>query len=185
MNQKKRHIITICAIHIKNLNVLNQIHNVLFCVKLNEYSFLSTVTTSKPVPQSVAFFAVMTDHQQHLGIHQTVGFQKTVTNVGNGWDEQANIFKAPKAGLYYFSATIMSHYAEDIDTELVLKGIPIVHSYDGDTATHGVGTLSAVLNLALGDDVWIRIFDNPVTNTGNVRVYGDRWSWFSGFLISE
>ncbi|VDI59629.1 Hypothetical predicted protein [Mytilus galloprovincialis] len=145
----------------------------------------TAVTTSKPVPQSVAFFAVMTDHQQHLGIHQTVGFQRAVTNVGNGWDGQANVFRAPKAGLYYFSATIMSHYAEDIETELVMKGVPIVYSYDGDKATHGVGTLSAVLNLSVGDDVWIRIYNNPVKNDGNVRVYGGAWSWFSGFLISE
>ncbi|CAC5363389.1 C1QL [Mytilus coruscus] len=136
----------------------------------------TAVTTSKPVSQSVAFFAVMNDHQQNLGIYQTVGFQKTVTNVGNGWDGQANIFKAPKAGHYYFSATIMSHYAEDIETELVLKGIPIVHSYDGDKSTNGVGTLSAVLNLAIGDDVWIRIYNNPATNDGNVRVYGRGWS---------
>ncbi|CAG2236845.1 C1QL [Mytilus edulis] len=146
---------------------------------------VNDVTTSKPVPQSVAFFAVMTDHQQHLGIHQTVGFQRAVTNVGNGWDGQANVFRAPKAGLYYFSATIMSHYAEDIETELVMKGVPIVYSYDGDKATHGVGTLSAVLNLSVGDDVWIRIHNNPVKNDGNVRVYGGAWSWFSGFLISE
>ncbi|XP_063406253.1 cerebellin-1-like [Mytilus trossulus] len=145
----------------------------------------TAVTTSKPGSQSVAFFAVMTDHQQHLGIHQTVGFQRAVTNVGNGWDGQANVFKAPRAGLYYFSATIMSHYAEDIETELVMKGVPIVYSYDGDKATHGVGTLSAVLNLSIGDDVWIRIYNNPVANDGNVRVYGGAWSWFSGFLISE
>ncbi|VDI31591.1 Hypothetical predicted protein [Mytilus galloprovincialis] len=143
------------------------------------------VTTSKPVRQSVAFFAVMTDHQQNLGIHQTVGFQKTVTNVGNGWDGQANVFRAPKAGLYYFSATIMAHSAEDIETELVLKGVPIVYSFDRDKSTHGVGTLSAVLNLALGDDVWIRIYNNLSVNNGNVRVFGFGWSWFSGFLISE
>lgn len=146
--------------------------------------FFFTATTSKPVSQRVAFFAVMTDHQQNLGIYQTVGFQKTVTNAGNGWDGQASIFKAPKAGLYYFSATIMSHFAEDIETELVLKGVPVVHSYNGNTATHGVGTLSAVLNLAIGDDVWIRIYNNPAINNGNVRIYGYGWSWFSGFLIS-
>ncbi|VDI59627.1 Hypothetical predicted protein [Mytilus galloprovincialis] len=117
----------------------------------------------------------MNAHPEHLGIHQIVEFPKTITNEGNAWDSQTSTFKAPRAGLYYFSASIMSHPGGDIETELVRNGVGLIYSYDGDKGTLGVGSLSGVLKLEIGDGVWIRIFNNPYVNDGNVRVHGYGW----------
>ncbi|VDI31592.1 Hypothetical predicted protein [Mytilus galloprovincialis] len=104
------------------------------------------------------------------------------TEHGSTKDELAALTREHASTKDELCPTIMSHYAEDIQTELVLKGVPIVYSYDGDIRTYGTGTLSAVLNIAVGDDVWIRIMNNP-TNDGNVRVHGNGWSWLKKTLL--
>lgn len=134
---------------------------------------------------NVAFFAATSDHQEHLGVHQPIGFPKIITNDGSGWDAIASLFRAPVKGLYYFTANIMTHYNEDIETELVKNGNKLIVSYDGNGATHAMSTLSAVLHLDIDDEVWIRISANLPVNNGNVRVYGNQGSWFCGFQISK
>lgn len=126
----------------------------------------------------------MTAHQEHLGLLQPILFPTTITNEGNGYDSKTSVFKAPTRGLYFFSANLMSHYNEDFEAQLVKDGIVLVYAFVGNGDTHGVGTLSGVLFLEAGNDVWIRTHNNSAYNDGNVRVYGYAWSWFSGFLIA-
>ncbi|CAC5363390.1 unnamed protein product [Mytilus coruscus] len=72
----------------------------------------TAVVTSQSAVSGVAFFATMNAHPEHLGIHQIVEFPTTITNEGNAWDSRTSTFKAPRAGLYYFSASIMSHLGD-------------------------------------------------------------------------
>ncbi|CAG2212959.1 unnamed protein product [Mytilus edulis] len=106
-----------------------------------------------------------------------------ITNVGGGFDSNTSTFKAPITGVYHFDVIIMSHSGEDMETEIVKNGNTLVRLYSGSGDTWGVGMQAIVVQMNVGDDVWIRVMDNPPINDGNIRVYGERWSSFSGFLL--
>jgi hypothetical protein len=133
---------------------------------------------------NIAFSVVMDTHKENLAIHQIVKFDRVITNDGFGHDPNSSVFKAPVAGLYYFTVVIMSHAREDIETEIARNGVPVVNTYSGDSTTWNAGPQSTVLSLAAGDSVYIRMLNNPTVNNGNVRVFGYGWSSFSGFRIS-
>ena len=125
-------------------------------------------------------------HNENLNLQDTVKFQNLVTNDGNAFDHVTGIFRAPVSGVYYFSVVILSHPANDMETEIVKNGDGIVRTYSGDSKLWKSGTQTTVLYLEVGDQVWIRILDAvPAVNDGNVHVFGYGFSSFSGFLISE
>jgi hypothetical protein len=134
---------------------------------------------------SVAFSATMTKHQENLGINQVVRFDHVITNAGSGFDPVSGIFRPPVSGLYFFTVVIMSHAGEDIETQIVKNGTPLLNAYSGDSTTWNQGSQTTVVHLNVGDDVYIHIHNNPQVNDGNIRVYGYNWSSFSGFLISR
>ncbi|VDI79697.1 glucuronosyltransferase [Mytilus galloprovincialis] len=134
-------------------------------------------------PPIVAFSSTMDSHKENLGIGQTVLFEHVITNFGGGFDSNTSTFKAPIAGVYHFDAIIMSHSGEDMETEIVKNGNTLVRLYSGNGDTWGVGMQAIVVQMNVGDDVWIRVMNNPPINNGNIRVYGERWSSFSGFLL--
>ncbi|XP_063427138.1 uncharacterized protein LOC134710679 [Mytilus trossulus] len=136
-------------------------------------------------PYNIGFTAVIGTHKEHLAIHQTIIFENVQTNEGFGYNSSSGVFKASVSGLYYFSVVIMSHATEDIETEIVKNGFPIASTYSGDSTTWNAGTQSTVLHLNVGDSVYIRIYNNPTVNDGNVRVFGYGWSSFSGVRISH
>ncbi|CAC5398889.1 unnamed protein product [Mytilus coruscus] len=80
---------------------------------------------------NIGFTAVMGTHKEHLTIHQTIIFENVQTNEGLGYNSSSGVFIASVSGLYYFSVVIMSHATEDIETEIVKNGIPIVSTYSG------------------------------------------------------
>jgi hypothetical protein len=53
----------------------------------------------------------------------------SLRSIGFGYDPNSSVFKAPVAGLYYFTVVIMSHAREDIETEIVRNGVPVVNTY--------------------------------------------------------
>ena len=134
---------------------------------------------------NIGFTAVIGTHKEHLAIHQKIIFENVQTNKGLGYNSSSGVFKASVSGLYYFSVVIMSHATEDIETEIVKNGFPIASTYSGDSTTWNAGTQSTVLHLNVGDSVYIRIYNNPTVNDGNVRVFGYGWSSFSGIRISH
>ncbi|VDI70169.1 Hypothetical predicted protein [Mytilus galloprovincialis] len=134
-------------------------------------------------PPVVAFSSTMDSHKENLGAGQTVLFERVITNVGGGLDPNTSIFKAPITGFYHFDAIVMSHHGEDMETEIVKNGNGLVRLYSGNGDTWGVGMQAIVVQMNAGDDVWVRVYNNPGINNGNVRVYGFLWSSFSGFLL--
>ncbi|XP_071145634.1 uncharacterized protein [Mytilus edulis] len=131
----------------------------------------------------VAFSSTMDSHKENLGIGQTVLFEHVITNIGNGLDPNTSIFKAPITGVYHFDVIIMSHFGEDMETEIVKNGNGLVRLYSGNGDTWGVGMQAIVIQMNAGDDVWVRVYNNPDVNDGNIRVFGGFWSSFSGFLL--
>lgn len=125
----------------------------------------------------------MDSHKENLGIRQTVVFEHVITNIGGGLDPNTSIFKAPITGVYHFDAIVMSHHGEDMETEIVKKGNGLVRLYSGNGDTWGVGMQSVGIQMNAGDDVWVRVLNNPPINDGNIHVFGSLWSSFSGFLV--
>ncbi|XP_045185331.2 heavy metal-binding protein HIP-like [Mercenaria mercenaria] len=131
-------------------------------------------------PQSetnVAFSTSLTNHMTNLGNQQTIVFDHVFTNVANAYSPVTGVFTAPQNGTYFFTATIMCHYGQYLETQFALNGQGLVHMYCNDSAFEQ-GTNSIVLSLKPGDKVWVRHMGNEGSN-----VYGYNWSTFSGFQI--
>ncbi|XP_071147490.1 uncharacterized protein [Mytilus edulis] len=141
------------------------------------------ILVDRGLPPVVAFSSTMDSHKENLGIGQTVLFEHVITNIGGGFDQNTGTFKAPITGVYHFDVIVMSHSGEDMETEIVKNGQTLVRLYSGNGDTWGVGMQAVVVQMNVGDDVWVRVYDYPLINSGNVRVFGRLWSSFSGFLL--
>ncbi|XP_060601158.1 complement C1q tumor necrosis factor-related protein 3-like [Ruditapes philippinarum] len=127
----------------------------------------------------VGFTAKLSKHMLNLGNNQAILFDYIVTNIGHHYSPNTGVFTAPINATYYFSASILSHTNELLQTEIVKNGIRevMIYSYDND---HEQGSNSVVLQLNIGDEVWVRHLGMVGT-----KVYGNGWSTFSGFKISD
>ncbi|XP_077203065.1 complement C1q tumor necrosis factor-related protein 3 isoform X2 [Paroedura picta] len=132
-----------------------------------------------PPELQVAFMASMATHfsNQNSGII----FSSVETNVGNFFDVMTGRFGAPVNGVYFFTFNMMKHEdVEEVYVYLMHNGNTVfsLYSYESkgkmDTSSN-----SAVLKLAKGDEVWLRM--------GNGALHGDhqRFSTFAGFLLFE
>jgi hypothetical protein len=115
----------------------------------------------------------------NLGNNQAIIFDTIVTNIGHHYSANTGVFTAPINATYYFSASILSHTGEALETEIVKNGVREVLMYSYDNA-HEQGSNSVVLQLNTGDEVWVRH-----TITVGTIIYGNGWSTFSGFKISD
>ncbi|KAL4228001.1 biological adhesion [Mactra antiquata] len=124
-----------------------------------------------------AFSASLTNHSTGLGNYQSIIFDNVFTNDLNAYSGITGEFTAPLNGTYFFTATVMSHKGEYLETEICLNGNTLVKMYSGDTY-YEQGTNSVVLVLKTGDKVWVRHYGTVGTNA-----FGGHWSSFSGFMI--
>ncbi|XP_053381921.1 uncharacterized protein LOC123539871 [Mercenaria mercenaria] len=134
----------------------------------------------------VAFHAVRDGAEYaHLGAYQHIVFNTVLLNIGNGYNAHNGIFTAPKAGLYIFSASILSYngpktsaFAADIikDGKTVLARV-YGHGVNG---LYDQGSATVVTQLKAGEQVWVWLFWTP-----NDSLYGGRYTTFSGSLISS
>uniref|UniRef100_A0A8C6YPF1 Complement C1q tumor necrosis factor-related protein 3 n=1 Tax=Nothoprocta perdicaria TaxID=30464 RepID=A0A8C6YPF1_NOTPE len=132
-----------------------------------------------PPELQVAFMASMATHfsNQNSGII----FSSVETNVGNFFDVMTGRFGAPVNGVYFFTFNMMKHEdVEEVYVYLMHNGNTVfsLYSYESKGKADTSGN-SAVLKLAKGDEVWLRM--------GNGALHGDhqRFSTFAGFLLFE
>lgn len=90
-------------------------------------------------------------------------------------------FGAPVNGVYFFTFNMMKHEdVEEVYVYLMHNGNTVfsLYSYESKGKADTSGN-SAVLKLAKGDEVWLRM--------GNGALHGDhqRFSTFAGFLLFE
>ncbi|XP_045176926.2 complement C1q-like protein 4 [Mercenaria mercenaria] len=132
----------------------------------------------------VAFHAVRDGAvYPHLGVYQHVVFSTVLLNIGNGYNANHGIFTAPKAGLYIFSASILSDnrpatslFAADI----VRNGYVLARIYGkGVSGYHTQGSATVVTQLTVGQQIWVRL-----NCCANGSLFGVRYTTFSGSLIS-
>ena len=131
----------------------------------------------------VAFHAT-TDKGEvpNLGIGQHIALDQVLINLGNGYHSQHGLFIAPKAGIYIFSASIMSYKNAhpEIWISIVKNGSELGKAYaHGDSGRHDQGSVTVVTQLSLADEVWIRL-SGPAAGDS---FWGDRCTSFMGYLL--
>ncbi|OWF44640.1 complement C1q-like protein 4 [Mizuhopecten yessoensis] len=138
------------------------------------------VNKEEPV---IAFSTQLGPEKNNLGVHQTLIFEGNVMNEGSAYSNLTGVFTCPKAGMYYFSVTIMVRAHDEFETELVHNGRNIMVNYAAGESQFKQATNSVVIRLNEGDKVWVRILENLGINNGNIRIYGGGWTTFTGFRI--
>ena len=129
----------------------------------------------------IAFHAELGPHKTNLAPDATIKFETVKQNFGNAYNAQLGFFNCPKAGLYFFTFTIMANVGKDIETKMVVNGSPIAFSYSaGPPAYYNAGSKSVIAHLHPGDKVWIEFH-----NYNDNFVFGGQWSTFTGFMIKE
>jgi hypothetical protein len=131
----------------------------------------------------VAFSAYLSYLQEHLGIHQTIKFDKIITNDGNAYNAVTGIFTAPVTGTYVFifylnSSTSNVEFRLMADNSIKASGTSRPFELNQSKDVQGGGTV--VLRLNQGVSVWIQnaSADSTVYSTSTFR-----WVTFSGFLL--
>ena len=130
--------------------------------------------------QNVAFFATLGNHLQHLGANQNIAFDKVITNIGNGYSSHAGDFRAPVAGTYVFSVTLMAYGSTTAHYRFVKNSTNVANLYvRGAESPYASSSMTTVLELQQGEDVAIRNADT------DKMLHGSYYSAFSGFLLNQ
>ncbi|KAL3856567.1 hypothetical protein ACJMK2_011302 [Sinanodonta woodiana] len=134
----------------------------------------------KSVSIYTAFSARFSDDLRHFVIGQPIVFGDVYLNLGNGYDRNSGIFRAPVAGLYLVLMTISSAGYHTPDVEVVKNGSPFcrVVVYTFNTATVG-SPCNVLVELSVGDEVWAR----DLLHTEGVGIRGQYYSTFSMTLV--
>ncbi|XP_071139370.1 complement C1q tumor necrosis factor-related protein 3-like [Mytilus edulis] len=109
---------------------------------------------------------------------QTVIFDKDITNIGNAYNPHTGLFKAPYAGLYFFSCTFLKQRSTFLRVQMMKNNIEVQLGYANKESKSDAGSMIAVVYLKTGDIVKVR--HHPTF--GPETMHG-HWSFFTGYLI--
>ncbi|KAK9534319.1 hypothetical protein VZT92_009367 [Zoarces viviparus] len=153
--------------------------NTVLSFRLNETDDRLTNTNSGDL--KVAFSAGLTDSGSvgPFDEETTLIFSKTITNIGQAYNQTAGVFTAPVRGLYFFSFTAADYLKGYMGLHLYRNNQPVVFSlvlndHGGYASTSG----GVALQLEEGDGVRLSL-------PASYRLYDDsrNFSVFSGFLL--
>ena len=130
----------------------------------------------------MAFFAGKQATQTGLGLEQHIMFDTIKLNVGNGYRPVHSIFIAPRAGVYLFSATLMTDSSPvEIHAAITVNGVQLTrllgHTISG---RHGQTSHTVIVHLQADDEVCVRNIDIE-----SRVIYGHLYSSFSGVLLFD
>ena len=124
----------------------------------------------------VAFYATLSDHLHHAGLHQIIAFDNVVTNIGGAYNPHVGTFIAPVTGVYVFSTSLLGYGHEETAGGIAKNGHVISSLYlRGVESPYGSDSATIVLHLNKGDDVDVQM----LSSDKSLYVY----SKFSGFLL--
>ncbi|XP_062589889.1 complement C1q subcomponent subunit A-like [Saccostrea cucullata] len=142
---------------------------------------VSRITDSPEYP--IAFYAYLTTPEVNPGAHHIVVYDHVMTNNGQGYNKHTGSFTAPTTGTYVFSWTTFvpphSRFPMELTVNSARAGIVFVQ---GDTTYNGV-TGMAVVNLQLGDTVYVRS-EPGYTPVGNIYSDHNTQTSFCGWCLS-
>ena len=106
-----------------------------------------------------------------------------MTNRGNGYDNSSGVFRAPIAGAYVFSWTVVNERGHWANVAIKRNGVfyGLAQADGGSGKDNGSGSNTAVLELDAGDEV--RLDVNDGRDATSHQVWGGGHSTFSGWLI--
>ena len=106
-------------------------------------------------------------------------FDDVLTNVGGAYDETEGTFVAPFDAVYIFTIDIMLQGGTHQYLDIMRNTVRMLDVYLEATPTNYLSSSRTVtMQLATGDEVWIRI------NAGDRSIYGNHQSTFSGWLVT-
>lgn len=134
------------------------------------------------ISKKVAFTAKITKYRFKSSDGQSLIFPTIISNVGNGYNNQDGVFTAPTDGTYVFFCKIAgANNPTDLYFEFILNGSAKTRNlvYSRSSVPYRTASNLIVLQLGLGDRVWIRM--NRGGSHYNNGPGGDQS--FSGFLL--
>jgi len=138
-----------------------------------------------PIPQQgqvVAFSAIRANTYGNSGnSRQRIRFERTITDVGYGWNPSDSYFECYYPGTYVFSWSVVSPSNEETRVSLYENGRETGHHVWGDRNGYQSASNTAVLTLRKGSRVELRLTEGrlyePSTSS---RGYNS----FSGFKLN-
>ena len=129
----------------------------------------------------MAFYAAKEALQTDLGLQQDIMFESIGLNLGNSNSRVHSDFVAPGAGVYLFSATLLTHTTPvEIHAAITVNGVPVAKIFGhASSGRHDQGSQTVVVHLQAGDEVCVR--NIVYVNT----IYGGIYSSFSGVLLFD
>ena len=140
----------------------------------------------EPRQQKSAFSVAKTSGQSG-NIGDILTFDMAHTNIGEDFDLSSNKFICQIPGTYVFMFTITATpSSQHPGIELVKDGVGIARAVIVETDSGGAmwlqGSQSAVLQLAAGDQVWLKF---EIYSAVKVHSDSSKYTTFSGFLLYE
>ncbi|XP_031735448.1 intracellular protein transport protein uso1-like isoform X2 [Anarrhichthys ocellatus] len=153
--------------------------NTVLSFRLNETDNRLTNTNSGDL--KVAFSAGLTDSGSvgPFDEETTLIFSKTITNIGQAYNQTEGVFTAPVRGLYFFSFTAADYLKGYMGLHLYRNNQPVVFSLVlNDHGGYASMSGGVALQLEEGDGVRLSL-------PASYRLYDDsrNFSVFSGFLL--
>ena len=133
---------------------------------------------------SVGFTAYIDHTIQHLGLDQTLIFNRVLFNDGSAYNNSSGIFTCPVNGVYLFFFEVGSGAQKQIVAKLVANNVNEVDAI-ADAEYHqyheAQGSNMAILRLGQGTQVWVENY--RWTDRGVEGDPTERFSTFSGILL--
>ena len=132
--------------------------------------------------QAVAFSAIRANTYANSGSsRQHIRFERTVTDVGYGWNPNDSYFECYYPGTYVFSWSVVSPSNEETRVSLYENGRETGHHVWGDRNGYQSASNTAVLTLRKGSRVELRLTEGRLYEpSSSSRGYNS----FSGFKLN-
>ena len=108
-----------------------------------------------------------------------VVLERTITNLGGGWNGRTGEFRAPSSGTYSFSWSALNTERHHLQLGLMRNCLELVSSW-ADRSGYQTASGAAVLTLRRGDTVWLEVLDGEVHEPRNSE---RGYTTFSGYRL--
>ena len=132
-------------------------------------------------PEIVAFSAIRANTNTNSGFSKPIQFERTITDVGYGWNSRESYFECYHPGTYVFSWSAVSPTELETRLSLFKNGQETGHHSWADRNGYQSASQMAVLNLIRGDRVELRLTEGRLYEPSSSR---RGYNTFSGFKLN-